>query len=381
MAGGLPLETPFGALIPPNITPDRETGIGNWSEADFRNMMKTGIGHNGVRLYPAMPYVNYARMPDRDVDALFAYLKSVRPVRHAVNVNQLRFPYNWRFLMRLWNLVFFHTRAPAPSNHGAAWMRGEYLVNGPGHCGTCHTGKNLFGADSGPALGGALLQGWFAPDLGGDGMTGLGGWQVSDVVAYLKTGRNGHSIASGPMAESVENSTTAMTDSDLEAIAVYLGLERGFFEPTVDFGNSILRLLHYPPVPKDGPHIRAGAHEDINVITLLLGAEEAGLEVKDRDGQWLPVNPPPGSLVCNIGDMLQRLTNHRLPSTTHRVVNPAPERRGVARYSTPFFLHFNSDYCIRTLPGCVDADHPDRYPTPITADEFLQERLREIKLV
>ena len=166
----------------------------------------------------------------------------------------------------------------------------------------------------------------------------------------------------------------------LEAIAAYLGLERRFFEPTVDFGNSILRLLHYPPVPKDGPHIRAGAHEDINVITLLLGAEEAGLEVKDRDGQWLPINPPPGSLVCNIGDMLQRLTNHRLPSTTHRVVNPGAERRGVPRYSTPFFLHFNSDYRIRTLPNCMDAAHPDLYPTPITADEFLQERLREIKL-
>jgi len=166
----------------------------------------------------------------------------------------------------------------------------------------------------------------------------------------------------------------------LEAIAVYLGLERHFFDSTVDFGNSVLRLLHYPPVPFDGPHIRAAAHEDINVITLLLGAEEAGLEVLDRDGQWLAVNPPPGSLVCNIGDMLQRLTNHRLPSTTHRVVNPAPERRGVPRYSTPFFLHFNSDYEIKTLPNCVDAAHPDRYPTSITADEFLQERLREIKL-
>lgn len=166
----------------------------------------------------------------------------------------------------------------------------------------------------------------------------------------------------------------------LEAIATYLGLDRHFFDPTVDFGNSILRLLHYPPVPKDGPHIRAGAHEDINVITLLLGAEEAGLEVKDHDGRWIAINPPAGSLVCNIGDMLQRLCNHRLPSTTHRVVNPAPERRGFPRYSTPFFLHFNSDYLIKTLPGTVDAEHPDRYPEPITADEYLQERLREIKL-
>ena len=166
----------------------------------------------------------------------------------------------------------------------------------------------------------------------------------------------------------------------LEAISVYLGLERHFFDDKVDLGNSILRLLHYPPVPQDGPHIRAGAHEDINVITLLLGAEEAGLEVKDHDGRWIAINPPPGALVCNIGDMLQRLTNHRLPSTTHRVVNPAPERRGFPRYSTPFFLHFNSDYLIRTLPDCVDAAHPDRYPAPITADAYLQERLREIKL-
>jgi isopenicillin N synthase-like dioxygenase len=167
----------------------------------------------------------------------------------------------------------------------------------------------------------------------------------------------------------------------LEAIASYLKLDRQFFAPTVDAGNSILRLLHYPPVPKDGPNIRAGAHEDINVITLLLGAEEAGLEVMTRDGAWLPINPPPGSVVCNIGDMLQRLTNHALPSTTHRVVNPAPERRGFPRYSTPFFLHFNPDYEIATLPGCVDAQHPDRYPAPITADAFLMERLREIKLL
>ena len=166
----------------------------------------------------------------------------------------------------------------------------------------------------------------------------------------------------------------------LEAIACYLSLDRHFFDPTVNVGNSILRLLHYPPVPKDGPHIRAGAHEDINVITLLLGADEAGLQVKDHDGRWIDINPPAGSLVCNIGDMLQRLCNHRLPSTTHQVVNPAPERRGFPRYSTPFFLHFNSDYLIRTLPNCVDAQHPDRNPDPITADDYLQERLREIKL-
>jgi isopenicillin N synthase-like dioxygenase len=169
-------------------------------------------------------------------------------------------------------------------------------------------------------------------------------------------------------------------DKVLRAIAHYLGLPDGFFGPTTHDGNSVLRLLHYPPAPFDGPNIRAGAHEDINTITLLLGAEEAGLEVKDRDGAWLPINPPAGSVVCNIGDMLQRLTNDVLPSTTHRVVNPAPERRGMPRYSTPFFLHFAPDYLIRTLPSCVTPERPDRYPIPITANDYLEQRLEEIKL-
>jgi isopenicillin N synthase-like dioxygenase len=166
----------------------------------------------------------------------------------------------------------------------------------------------------------------------------------------------------------------------LTAVARRLGLEPQWFDDTVRLGNSVLRLLHYPPVDstKATGHVRAGAHEDINVITLLLGAEEAGLEILDRNGQWLPVAPPPGALVVNVGDMLQRLTNGVLPSTTHRVVNPAPERMGVSRYSTPFFLHFEPEFEIRTLPGCVRGDRPA--PEPITADEFLQQRLREIKL-
>ncbi len=166
----------------------------------------------------------------------------------------------------------------------------------------------------------------------------------------------------------------------LRAIAHYLHLADDAFENPTRNGNSVLRLLHYPPVAADAPGVRAGAHEDINAITLLLGAEEAGLELLDRDGCWLPVQPPPGSVVCNIGDMLQRLTNHVLPSTTHRVVNPPPERRGVARYSTPFFLHFRPDFVIRTLPGCVTPAQPDRYAEPITADAYLRQRLREIKL-
>jgi isopenicillin N synthase-like dioxygenase len=167
----------------------------------------------------------------------------------------------------------------------------------------------------------------------------------------------------------------------LEAIAVYLQQPRDFFSTRVNHGNSILRVLHYPPVTGDVPNIRAGAHEDINVITLLLGAEEAGLQILDRDGTWLPITPPPGCIVINIGDMLQRLTNHVLPSTSHRVVNPSPERARYARYSMPYFLHFNPDVEIRTLPEMVTAENPDRYPDVITANAYLQQRLREIKLI
>lgn len=167
----------------------------------------------------------------------------------------------------------------------------------------------------------------------------------------------------------------------LSAIARHLGLAPDWFEKPTENGNSVLRLLHYPPVPADAPGVRAGAHEDINLITLLLGAEEAGLQLLDKDGRWLPIAPPEGAMVVNVGDMLQRLTNHVLPSTTHRVVNPPVERRGFSRYSMPYFLHLASDFEIRTLPQCISVENPDRYPMPITADDYLTERLREIGLL
>jgi isopenicillin N synthase-like dioxygenase len=167
----------------------------------------------------------------------------------------------------------------------------------------------------------------------------------------------------------------------LSRIAVYLGLAEDWFDPAIEDGNSVLRLLHYPPVQDaEGGAIRAGAHEDINLITLLLGAEEAGLELLTQEGRWISASPPPGALVINIGDMLQRLTNHYLPSTTHRVRNPDAERAAHARYSMPFFLHLRSDFAFHTLPQCVSAQNPDRYPVSITADDYLQERLREIGL-
>lgn len=168
----------------------------------------------------------------------------------------------------------------------------------------------------------------------------------------------------------------------LEAIALHLGLERGFFAPTVADGNSVMRLLHYPPIEGADAHgaIRAAAHGDINTITLLLGAEEAGLELLTRQGEWLAIDPPPGALVVNVGDMLDRLTNGRLRSTTHRVVNPVGDAAHRARYSMPFFLHFRPDYVIETLPSCIDPNHPEAAPAPISSHDFLLQRLREINL-
>jgi len=164
----------------------------------------------------------------------------------------------------------------------------------------------------------------------------------------------------------------------LSAIALHLELERDWFDATVDKGNSVMRLLHYPPVESEAGAIRAAAHEDINTITLLLGAEEAGLELLSRQGEWIAVSPPPGALAVNIGDMLQRLTNGRLRSTTHRVVNPVGEAARRSRYSMPFFLHFRPDFQIEALPGCVGAGESAQ--PPISAHDYLMERLREINL-
>ncbi|WP_240125856.1 isopenicillin N synthase family dioxygenase [Thermomonas alba] len=167
----------------------------------------------------------------------------------------------------------------------------------------------------------------------------------------------------------------------LSALALNLGLPEDYFADKTDNGNSILRPIHYPPITADEiPNVRAGAHEDINLITLLVGASAEGLEVLSRKGEWVPFTADADTIVVNIGDMLQRLTNHVLPSTTHRVVNPPGEKARQPRYSTPFFLHPNPDFVIDVLPNCVSADNPSRYPEPITAQGYLEERLREIKL-
>ena len=167
----------------------------------------------------------------------------------------------------------------------------------------------------------------------------------------------------------------------LMALALHIGLPADYFADKTNVGNSILRPIHYPPITAtDIPNVRAGAHEDINLITLLVGASAAGLEVKSRQGEWVPFTSDADTIVVNIGDMLQRLTNHVYPSTTHRVVNPPGEQARQPRYSVPFFLHPNPDFVIDVLPSTISAENPKRYPEAITAQGYLEERLREINL-
>jgi mono/diheme cytochrome c family protein len=223
-AGGVALQTPFGTLVAPNITSDADTGIGNMTNDEFVAALHEGRSHDGKRLYPAMPYPAYTKMTDDDVLALRAYFATVAPVSNRVVSNQLPFPLNIRFAMVFWNGLNFTSGRYQPNpQKSAAWNRGAYIVEGPAHCGTCHTPKTLLGGDkNNAALTGATLQGWFAPDITNDPRKGIGGWTRDDVVQYLKTGTNKWTLASGPMAEAVSHSTSRMNDEDILAIATYL---------------------------------------------------------------------------------------------------------------------------------------------------------------
>lgn len=223
-AGGRPIETPFGNVVAANITPDKQTGIGAWTDEDFDKAVRQGIRPDGSRLYPAMPYTSYTKMTPDDVKAMHAYLSTIAPVHNEVNSDTLPFPFSIRFGMNVWDWVFFNSGVYAPDKtKSAEWNRGAYLVQGPGHCTACHTPKNFAGADkSGAFLQGADLQAWFAPDITNDKRRGLGRWSVDDIVKYLKTGHNPIAGATGTMSEEIEHASSGMTDGDLKAIATYL---------------------------------------------------------------------------------------------------------------------------------------------------------------
>ncbi|UPG87360.1 cytochrome c [Luteibacter aegosomatis] len=225
-AGGRVVPTPFGGIPSPNLTPDRETGLGDWSADDFRRALHEGKGHDGESLYPAFPFTSYTKMTRADTDAIFAFLKSLPAVRNPRTDNTLRFPYRMRSLMAPWRGLFFDAgEYVADPKRSAAWNRGAYLVEGLAHCNECHARRNSFGAPvTDPILAGGIIpvQNWYAPDLSMGANGGLAGWSESDVVSLLKTGRSPQGTALGPMAEVVMRSTQHLTDGDLAAMATYL---------------------------------------------------------------------------------------------------------------------------------------------------------------
>lgn len=230
LAGGLKMGTPLGALYATNITPDRETGIGDYSLADFDNAVRRGVARDGHRLYPAMPYPSYAKLTDEDVRTLYNFLMhSVRPVHQVNRPTEISFPLNQRWVLALWNLAFLHEGSyRSKPAHDAVWNRGAYLVQGPGHCGSCHTARGwafnetALDDSSDRYLAGALLDGWYASNLRGDPRLGLGRWSEADIVNFLKAGHNARATVYGSMLDAFNNSTQFMSDDDLTAIARYL---------------------------------------------------------------------------------------------------------------------------------------------------------------
>lgn len=239
-AGGLEMGTPLGNIFTTNITPDVETGIGKYTLADFDRAVRLGVARDGHRLYPAMPYPSYEKMGDGDIESLYAYfMNGVTAARVQNEPSRIVWPLSIRWPLALWNAVFAGTGpyvAKVPRDD--AWNRGAYLVQGPGHCGSCHTPRAItmqekaMDEQSPAYLSGALLDGWYAPSLLGDHNTGLGRWSEDDVFAFLKTGRNRHGVVFGSMAEAFNNSTQFMTDDDLRAMSHYLKSLPG--DPTRD---------------------------------------------------------------------------------------------------------------------------------------------------
>ncbi len=223
-AGGLPFNTPFGILHSTNITPDRETGIGNWTGDDFYRALHDGIAPGGKHLYPAFPYIYLARVTRQDTDDLFAYLRSLTPVKKAATPNRLMFPMNLRFGLVFWNWLYFNKTLPViPARASAEWKRGNYIVNGLGHCAACHTPKTLlFGDQTDKPLAGGVVDNWFANNLAGGQIDGLGQWRHADITQFLATGISPHATAAGSMLEKVTSSTSRMTPQDRAAIATYL---------------------------------------------------------------------------------------------------------------------------------------------------------------
>jgi mono/diheme cytochrome c family protein len=224
-AGGLGFKLPFGTLYSTNITSDKDTGIGNYSDQDFLNAMHRGVRRDGARLYPAMPYTSYTYVSDEDALAIKAYLFSLPPVKAVAPENTLSFPFNQRWAMMFWSALFNpDTRFEPDSSKSPEWNRGAYLAEALAHCGECHTPRNLgFALNNRRKFAGAVTAGWRAFNISSDKATGVGGWRDDDLISYLSTGHAaGHGTASGPMGEAVDHSFSQFASEDIRAIVAYM---------------------------------------------------------------------------------------------------------------------------------------------------------------
>ena len=276
-SGGLPMATPAGKIYTTNITPDKETGIGRYSLADFDRAVRQGVARDGHRLYPAMPFPSYQKLNDEDIRALYAFMMhGVQPAARQNQPTEIPWPLNMRWPLALWRAAF---AAGAPyqtvENRDERWNRGAYLVEGPGHCGSCHTPRGLafnekaLDATSPDYLAGALLDGWYAPSLRGDVGSGISRWSEDDVVAFLQKGRNQHAVVFGSMADAFNNSTQFMRDDDLRAIAHYLkSLPPG--------SNDSGKTWHYPVQNEQGANRLPGEQTFIARCSSCHGADGRG---------------------------------------------------------------------------------------------------------
>jgi mono/diheme cytochrome c family protein len=251
-AGGLGFKLPFGTLYSTNITPDKETGIGNYSDQDFLNAVHRGVRRDGARLYPAMPYTSYTYISDDDALAIKAYLFSLAPVHAPAPANTLAFPFNQRWGMIFWSALFNpDTRFTPDTSKSPEWNRGAYLSEALAHCGECHTPRNLaFALNNRQKFAGALTAGWRAFNITSDKETGVGGWRDDDLIAYLSIGHAaGHGSASGPMGEAVDHSFSQFAPEDIRAVVAYL-------RSVPPMTSTDLPATTAPPAPashKDGP--------------------------------------------------------------------------------------------------------------------------------
>jgi mono/diheme cytochrome c family protein len=355
-SGNRAMPTPFGTLYAPNITPDRATGIGNWSAKDFYDMLHTGRSPKGFLLYPAMPFASYTKVTRADSDAIFAYLRSVPAVRQQSREHDLRFPYNNRALLIGWRTLYFNEGEYQPDRaRNAEWNRGAYLVQGLGHCSMCHTPINaLGGSSSEKAFQGGLIpmQNWYAPALTSNREAGLGDWALQDIVDLLQMGVSHRGTVYGPMAEVTYNSLQHMSDEDVRAMAVYLKSLPADQGPASD--------------PDDSP-VRADVNQAFSDGKRVYGQRCAschGAEGKGKLPHYPPLARNQSIGMSSAVNPIRMVLNGGYPPGTKR--NPMP-------YGMPPFAHELNDNEIAAVVTYIRTAWGNR-GAPVTAREVNQLR-------